>query len=214
MARQLVESLPPGSWGLAYDCFGAGNYRNESEPRHRACDALVQMANEMAVAGLCRPLIARTSNLSADLFLGFLDRMGQAIATLRSANTNAKLLLLIDAADNAEMAAADFGDKCFAHAILRESLPDGCHLVALCRTERVDLLQPASTVRRYQLLPFSRPETAAHLRTFFPSASQADTTEFHRLTGGNPRVQAERPGDGAKDGHRRIEQSWSGGDYG
>jgi hypothetical protein len=150
----------------------------------------VQIANEMAVAGLCRPLIARASDLSDDLFRAFLDRMGRAIATLRRVAMNARLLLLIDAAGNAEMAAADFGDKCFAHAILRESLPDGCHLVALCRTERLDLLQPVSTVRRYQLLPFSPPETAAHLRTFFPLASQADTTEFHRLTGGNPRVQA------------------------
>jgi hypothetical protein len=190
VAQQLVESLPIGSWGLVYDCFGAGNYRNESEPRHRARDALVQIANEMAVAGLCRPLIVRTGNQSDHLFRGFLDRMGHAIARLRSVTANAKLLLLIDAADNAEMAAADFGDKCFARALLRESLPDGCHLVALCRTERVDLLQPVSTVRRYQLLPFSPSETATYLRTFFPSASPRDATEFHRLTGGNPRVQA------------------------
>jgi hypothetical protein len=36
VARQLVESLPVGSCGLVYDRFGAGNYRDESEPRHRA----------------------------------------------------------------------------------------------------------------------------------------------------------------------------------
>ena len=29
--RQLINSLPEGSLGIAYDCFGAGSYRNRSE---------------------------------------------------------------------------------------------------------------------------------------------------------------------------------------
>jgi hypothetical protein len=190
VARQLVESLPPGSWGLVYDCFGAGNYRNPSQSRHQARDALVQIANEMAVAGLCRPLIARVNESSRDLFQGFLDRLKQGVTAIRTANADAILLVVVDAADNAEMAAADFGDEGFAHALLREPFPEGCRLVELCRTERIRLLQAPSTVHQYQLSPFSPNETAAHLRTFFPSASQTDAAELHRLTGGNPRVQA------------------------
>lgn len=190
VTRQLLESLAAGSWGLIYDCFGAGNYRNPSQSRHEARTALVQMANEMAVAGLCRPLIPRVNESSQDLFRGFVDRLKQAITALRAARVDATLLILIDAADNAEMAAADFGDNCFAHALLHETLPEGCRLVELCRTERVHLLRPRSTIRQYELLPFSPKETAAHLRTVFPSASLEDASEFHRLTGGNPRVQA------------------------
>lgn len=191
LARSLLESVPSGSWGLIYDCFGAGSYRNESELRHRACDALVQMANEMAVEGLCRPLVAQVNDSSTNLFRGFLNRITQAIETLRTANREAKLFILIDAADNAEMAAADLGgERCFAQALLRESIPDGCRLVVFCRTERVYLLRPQSTVRQYALSSFTAAETATHLSGFFPSASQADAFEFHRLTGGNPRVQA------------------------
>lgn len=189
VARQLVESLSTGSWGLVYDCFGAGNYRNESQPRHRPREALVQIANELALAGLCRPLIARLNNSNTDFFRGFLDRVKQAISALRSADPDAQLLLLLDAADNAEMVAHGSND-CFVHSLLLESLPDGCHLAALCRTERIDLLQPTSSIRRFELSSFSLEETSLHLRSFCPSASDQDALEFHSRTNANPRVQA------------------------
>jgi hypothetical protein len=190
VARQIAASLPQGSLGLVYDCFGAGKYRNESEPRHRPADAFVQLANELATQGLCRTLIGNASMPRDALFRGFLERIKEACVSLREINPTAQLVLLIDAADNAEMAAADNGDDCFAAPLLRESLPTACRLVALCRTERVGLLKPASTVRRIELRPFSRAETAVHLRNHSPTASAHDANEFHRLTGGNPRVQA------------------------
>ena len=190
VASQILESLPSGSWGLVYDCFGAGNYRNESEPRHRAREALVQMANEMAVEGLCRPLLPRNNDLVADLFRSFLERLSQAVEALRRSDPDALLYILIDAADNAETVAADLGDRCFASALLREQLPDGCRLVAFCRTERIALLKPASTVHQFHLEPFSERETEAHLKSFYPDASSDDVEEFQRLTSGNPRVQS------------------------
>jgi hypothetical protein len=49
VARQLADSLPEGSFGIVYDSFGGGTYRNASEPRHRASDGLIQIANELAV---------------------------------------------------------------------------------------------------------------------------------------------------------------------
>ena len=191
VARQLIRALPQGSWGLIYDCFGGGNYRNTSQSRHRAGDALVQMANEMAVAGLCRVYIPRFGEPPKETFLAFLERLRQAVGTLRKVRPDAKLVLFIDAADNAEMAAAEAGgDACFAGALLREKMPEGCRLVALCRTERIPLLHPVSTVVRQLLRPFSLLETAQHLRRTFPTASEQDAQEFHRLSSANPRVQA------------------------
>jgi len=190
VAQQLVDSLPSGSVGIIYDCFGAGKYRNISEPRHRAQDALVQMANEMATRGLCRPLISRLGTPSDVLFRGFKERIRQASNKLREVNKDALLVLLIDAADNAEVAANENNDKSFARALLRESIPSTCRLIAFCRTERRDLLEPLSTVHLYELAPFSKAETALHLRRHYPNATDHDIEEFHRLTGGNPRVQA------------------------
>jgi hypothetical protein len=190
VAKQIAESLPKDSVGILYDCFGGGKYRNTSEPRHRPYDALTQMANEMATKGLCTLMISNPGIPIDALFRSFLGRITEALKQLRKANKKAILVLLIDAADNAEMAATEVGDQCFANKLLREPLPAGCRLVMLCRTERINLLRPQSKVHQYLLTPFSKTESIIHLRNTYPSASDKDGLEFHRLTTGNPRVQA------------------------
>jgi len=190
-AHQIAHALPAGSLGVVYDCFGGGRYRNRSEPRHRHRDALVQIANELASHGLCDPLIAQSNALEDEILRKFLTRINIAAKSLRKTNENAILAILIDAAGNAEMAAKEFGQPCFVHELLREPLPDGCRLVALCRTERIAFLQPSSKIPQLELESFSREETLIHLRRRFPQATDVDGLEFHRLTNnGNPRVQA------------------------
>ncbi|GAX62133.1 hypothetical protein SCALIN_C28_0337 [Candidatus Scalindua japonica] len=88
------------------------------------------------------------------------------------------------------MAASERSDSCFAHQLLRENVPEGCRIVTLCRTERIELLMPSSKVRQLELLPFSEAETLVHLQEFFADATIEDGTEFWRSTGGNSRVQA------------------------
>lgn len=190
ISRQITQSLPSGSFGIVYDCFGGGRYRNRSEPRHRYRDALIQIANELATEGLCEPLIATHYALEDEILRQFLIRINVAVKALRKDDENSVLAIIIDAADNAEMAASEYGDSCFAHELLRESLPEGCKLVMLCRTERVNLLEPLSYVKQIELKPFSEEETLHYLKSKFMECSKEDGTEFHRLTGGNPRVQS------------------------
>lgn len=188
--RQFVNSLPDGSVGISYDCFGAGSYRNRSESRHRHRDALVQIANELSSQGLCNPLIVQDTTLDEDIMRRFLILISTAVESLRKTEPLAQLYILIDAADNAEMAAKEFNQPCFAHELLREKIPDGCKLILLCRTERISLLQPTSNVLDFELDSFTVDETSENLRKWFPNATDNDGIEFHRLTGGNPRVQA------------------------
>lgn len=190
LARQLADSLPSGSIGIVYDCFGSGKYRNRSRPRHRHRDALVQIANEMASRGLCEVLIPRSTDLDDSILRAFLNRLQIAAETLRKVDKEAIVAVFIDAADNAEMAAEEFNEPCFANQILREPVPNGCRLIALCRTERVNLLKPSKVVQQLALQNFNKDETLAHFQRHFPNATKADGLEFHRLTGGNPRVQA------------------------
>jgi hypothetical protein len=190
VARQLVDSLPKGSLGIVYDCFGGGTYRNVSQPRHRASDGLIQIANELATHGHCRTLIPLPNQTADALFRAFLNRLEQAVGSLRELTPEALLMICIDAADNAEMAAQDVGETSFVRSLIRESLPQGCRLVALCRTERVALLDLPTSVKTYELKPFSEAETILHLRRFWPAATTNDGVEFHRLTSGNPRAQA------------------------
>ncbi|MEK9158326.1 MAG: ATP-binding protein [Patescibacteria group bacterium] len=188
--RQLVNSLPKGSIGIIYDCFGAGKYRNRSEPRHGHRQALTQIVNELASKGLCSPLMLFSTSRDEDIVRTFLERVKAATESLQKVIASAKLFILLDAADNAEMAALDFNENCFPHELIREQIPTGCQLVFLCRTERVHLLKPPGDVLSLRLNSFSEAETLLSLRTWFPAASEHDGREFHRLTNANPRVQA------------------------
>lgn len=190
-ATRIKLGLPEGSFSVLYDCFGNGQYRSASGYRHRHKDALVQIANELAAEGLCHPLIPSPYAEPSAYVKAFVHRLRQSIASLRSKNPQALLCIIIDAADNAQMAAEEIGEaRSFVRDLIREQLPDGVRLVALCRTHRQEYLDPPPDTLRLELKPFSRNETAAHLRQIFVDASEQDIEEFHRLTSQNPRVQA------------------------
>lgn len=187
--RHLVADLEEGSLAIVFDCFGAGDYRNPSTIRHGYHNALVQVCNELAARGLCPPLLAQNDS-DENISRAFIQRIEISLSALKRAVSSAKLVLIIDAADNAEMAAKEFNQNCFAHGVLRERYPEDFKLVLSCRTERISLLQPQSQVLQLLLRPFSEKESLANLKNHFPSATQMDGDEFHRLTSGNPRVQA------------------------
>jgi len=188
--RHLITSIPEYSLTIAYDCFGTGSYRNRSSFRHRYRDALVQIANELATKGLCQPVLVFDTTNDDDILRSFLQRIDSATKALKKLNKRAQLFIVIDAADNAEMAAEEFKDICFAHELLREKMPSGCKLIMLCRTERKHLLKPNDKILSLELTPFSDEESLHNLRYYFPTATVNDGLEFYRLTGGNPRVQA------------------------
>ncbi|MBG0810428.1 hypothetical protein IY145_13715 [Methylosinus sp. H3A] len=190
-ATRINLALPAGSSSVLYDCFGNGQYRSASGYRHRHKDALVQIANELAAKGLCHPLIPSPHAEPSAYVRAFLYRLTQSITSLRAENAQALLCIVIDAADNAQMAAEEIGEaRSFVRDLLREQLPEGVRLVALCRTHRQGYLDPPPSALRLELHPFSRAETATCLRQVFTGATEQDVDEFHRLSSQNPRVQA------------------------
>lgn len=190
-ATRISNLLPEGSITVLYDCFGNGQYRSPSGYRHRHKDALVQIANELASKGLCHPLIPSSHADSTDYVRAFIYRLKQATEKIRLSNPNATLAIVIDAADNSQMAAQEVGEiKSFAPDLIRESVPEGIRLVFLCRPHRQALLDPPAHTISIELKPFNLHETSALLLQKFPDASTHDINEFHRLSSQNPRVQA------------------------
>jgi len=187
--RHLADNIDKGSLAIAFDCFGAGDYRNRSTLRHGHRSALVQICNELAARGLCPPLLLQNDS-DEQITRAFLQRIEISLEALKLSNPLAKLIVIVDAADNAEMAAIEFNQNCFAHEIMREKYPTDFRLVLLCRTERISLLQPLSNVIELVLSPFSETESYDNLREHYLDAKIEDGLEFHRLTSGNPRVQA------------------------
>ena len=190
-SQRIPTHLPQNSETVVYDCFGNGEYRRPECPRHRHKDALVQIANELATRGLCDPMVPASKADNTDYLRAFTHRLKQGIATVRAENQQALLCLVVDAADNAEIAAQEFGnERSFVRDLIRVTLPHGVRLIVLCRTERQALLNPPPSLHRVELGAFSRDETALFLRKTHSSASDYDVDEFHRLTSCNPRVQA------------------------
>jgi hypothetical protein len=174
-----------------YDCFGNGQYRNASGYRHRHKDGLVQIANELAAKGLCHLMIPTPHADVSAYVRAFVHRIGQAATLLRVTNSHALLCIVVDAADNAQMAAEEIGEtRSVVRDLIREKMPDNVRLVFLCRSHRQPNLDPPVEVTRLWLQPFSREETATYLRQRFPDANEQDIDEFHRLSSNNPRVQA------------------------
>jgi hypothetical protein len=191
LAARLAVSMPVGSEAILYDCFGDGLYRSALYFRHRHRDALVQIANELAARGLCHPLIP-TANADAKQYMrAFVGRLGQATRLLQARDPQAILCLVIDAADNAEIAAEELREPgSFIRDLIRSPLPNGVRLVLTCRTHRRGHLRAPPATREIELRPFNESESARHLRGVYPSASDAEAAEFAFLSSSNPRVQA------------------------
>ncbi len=191
LSTRIGINLADGSISVLYDCFGNGQYRSASGYRHRHRTALVQIANELSALSLCHPLIPIVSADASAYMRAFVNRLTQSASILRARKPDALLCIVVDAADNAQLAADEIGEPhSFVRDLLRETLPDGVRLVVLCRPHREAMLNPPANALSVALNAFSLAETTVHLRGRFPDATEHDVIEFHRLSSRNPRVQA------------------------
>jgi len=186
----LAHALPEGSELVVYDCFAGGDYRKITSRRHDHRSALTQISNELAARGRCLPLVA-TEASDRSYMRAFLRRVDAAAEQLAREQPGALLTIVIDAADNAALAAEAVQERTVVSDLLQGDWPENVRLVVLCRPERVAMLgAPSRGVTTIELRGFGRPETLQYLRTRFPDATALHGDELHALSGGNPRIQA------------------------
>lgn len=192
IARRISVKLESLATVVLYDCFGNGGYRNPVGPRHTHDVGLTQIANELASRGLCHPIIPSRLAKPADYIRALDFRLRQVLSLTASRESNSKIVIIVDAADNAQMAALETGEKTsFPRDLLRHEFPEGVVFVCLSRTHRVnDCLSPPLDHIDFELHPFSETETRLLLQGTHPSATDDDAAEFHSLSSMNPRVQA------------------------
>ncbi|GAB6071133.1 hypothetical protein JCM30760_22300 [Thiomicrorhabdus hydrogeniphila] len=190
LSSNLATFFNDPSIVIAYDCFGRGSYRKSTGKRHRTQDALIQLVNTFAKDSLCDQIIPSRNEPDDYWIRAFLSRINEICLDLYNSDPGALLVIVFDAADNAEMAAEEFSETSFAKLLLRENVPHNCRLVFTCRPERLSRLEPSSSVNQVSLSAFTNEETLRFLQQRYPNANMSDATEFCRLTAGNPRVQA------------------------
>lgn len=185
--QSLAPHLPPGSVVITYDCYGGGNYLVMGEQRHTNSRAFMQLTNELAIR--CgTPFLIRPSREKYDLQREFRRALGAAAKIV--AAQGGILVITVDAADNAIVAATAAGDDdCFVPALWTTPLPDGSRLLMTSRSHRRLTLRPPADVNEYELTGFDQQASTEHLRMVFPDVDDASSEVFHERTGGNPRVQ-------------------------
>lgn len=183
----LVAHLPVGSVVIIYDCYGGGNYLVAGEQRHTNNRAFMQLTNEMALR--CgTPFLVQPARERYDLHREFRRALDSAAKIV--AADGGLLVIAVDAADNAIVAALATGDgDCFVSPLWTIMLPPAARLLMTSRSHRRESLAPPPEIVEYELRGFDATASTEHLRTIFSEADELSAAIFHDRTGGNPRVQ-------------------------
>ncbi|MCR9195034.1 MAG: NACHT domain-containing protein [Hyphomonas sp.] len=186
LAQQMGEDYET----VVFDCFGGGSYRSEDQSRHLPKVGLLQIVNELASRGLCDPQLPTDGDSDA-LIRAARKRLEQAAQTVRARTIKQGILVIIDAADNAQLEADDRKEKAFPRLLLanlsREPL-DGVRLVLTARPHRMDDVIGKSDVERFELGAFTEDETRAFLESRRDSISGLEFSTVLARSGGNARV--------------------------
>lgn len=171
-----------------FDCFGGGSYRSPEDARHLPKKGLIHIANTLAFRGLCDPMLPDSPDVHT-LLSTFRRRLTQCMHTISRMIPGRKLVIFIDAIDNAVFAAGQASEDCFPIKLLEsfDTEPiDGVKLVVSCRTER----KPNTYTQfdEFELRPFSKDEIDRFLRARLKSVTTVEVKVAQARSGGNPRV--------------------------
>ena len=173
---------------VLYDCYGGGLYRASNHSRHKIRDAFVEIINELYLLGFADPIL-KWRSASDDAIADILwQRIEQAVKLIRKRNAGACLYVVIDAADNAEIAAEEDGTKSFVRHLVRAEVPDGCRIIFTARSERLEFTQDDDSLQKVELGGLTPVEVQTLVRTKIAGADIEVASEVACFAKGNPRV--------------------------
>ncbi|HMV07425.1 MAG TPA: NACHT domain-containing protein [Cyclobacteriaceae bacterium] len=185
--QSLASRLAEHHEVVLFDCFGGGAYRAFEDNRHHVKRGLLHIVNKLACAGLC-DLILPGSADTQDVFSAARSRLEQAASAIQRTAPGRKLVLLLDAIDNAATIAEQKKDDAFPTLLLESitfggSIPDLC-IVASTRTERKDKAIRQAACESLLLRPFSKAETTLYIKSHIPSITDSEIdVAFSRSNG-------------------------------
>ncbi len=206
----LEDQLPAGSVVVAYDCFGGGQSIGSpknmtgSQTRHNPKDAVMEIVNELALR--CgTPFLLRPSVDLPPMWRHLDDALREAGQTVSEAG--GRLVIAVDAVDNAVIAARRRGEPSFVPDLLRVEPPDGVTMLISVRTHRLDELDLPDEAAQFELEGFDEATSAENLRRRFSCADDATAARFHKRSNGNPRSQFYLLDEAKEDAPSSAEQA-------
>lgn len=186
LAKEMVSDFEV----VVFDCFGGGSYRSSSHSRHLPRIGLVQIINELASKTLCDPLLPGGDD-SRKIIRAACKRLAQAAKTIRTQSSKRGLLIIIDAADNAQVEADDRHEEAFPKLLLSaigEDPIDGVRLLLTARTHRKNRVINHTLVKEKKLGPFTDQEASEFLKVRKPNASRVEIAKALARSGRNARI--------------------------
>lgn len=189
--NSIAASLALTHEVVLFDCFGMGQYRAPGDARHLPRRGLVHIANDLACRGLCDPLLPTTDN-SDDIIRAFRTRLNQAAETVSRVQADRKVVLLLDAIDNADEHARDRCEDSFPKLLIQSislggPIP-GVKLVISARSHRRHAATGGVSCEELALRTFTPAETAEFLRHRMKKLSEVSVQVAQSRSRGNARV--------------------------
>lgn len=175
---------------VLFDCFGGGAYRSEDHSRHLPSIGIVQIVNELASRGLC-DLLLPGSNDTGKVLKAARKRFAQAAKAVQTQSRKRGLLIIIDAADNAQLEADNRREDAFPKLLLssmHNDPIDGVKLLLTARTHRKESVIARAEVESFELGPFTETEARQFLEDRRPGFSNVDFATATARSGRNARV--------------------------
>ena len=175
---------------VVFDCFGGGSYRSKHLSRHLPRIGLMQIVNELASRTLCDPMLP-SSDDSRRIIKAAGKRLAQAAAAIRAQSNKMGVLIIIDAADNAQIEADYRHEQAFPSLLLstiNDAPIDGVQFLFTARTHRRGNVIGRTTVTELELGPFSDSESREFLSYRVPNAPDSEIAIALARSGRNARV--------------------------
>ncbi|TPG53738.1 hypothetical protein [Ewingella americana] len=175
---------------VVFDCFGGGSYRSEAQARHLPRVGLLQIVNELATRGLCDPLFPTDSDQYGLIEIAR-KRFKQASETVKSQSSLQGILVVLDAADNAQLEAEARNEIAFPRLLLASLSTEpieGVKLLLTARPHRMESVIGKSQTKRLALEPFTKEETWSFLETRRKNITDVEFSAVFARSQGNARV--------------------------
>ena len=186
LAAHMSQKFEP----VLFDCFGGGAYRAEDQSRHLPKIGLLQIVNELASRGLCDPQLPSDGQRDA-LIRAARKRLEQAASTIKTQSGKQGVMVIIDAADNAQLEAdhrkEDGFPKLLLSSLSREPV-EGVKLVLTARSHRMDSVIGKNLVERFELGTFTEKEARRFLESRRDHLTQLEFSKALTRSAGNARV--------------------------
>lgn len=188
--QSLAASMASEFEVVVFDCFGGGSYRSDNHSRHLPRIGLVQIVNELASRTLCDPMLPGGDD-GRKIIRAARKRFAQAAEAISRQSKKLGLLIIVDAADNAQFEADSRHEDAFPKLLLATVGEDpigGVKLLFTARTHRKNNVIGQTLVKEVELGPFTDTEALEFLAGRKADASDVEVTTALARSGRNARV--------------------------